>query len=206
MIFILAWLVSAIAVPILARRKGRDFGRWLVVGILLGPLAFILLLVMGSQQEVLDERAVRYGEGKKCPECAEIVKPDALVCRYCGQKFSQDSIEECERRTLRTVYAPLGIIAVIVVVLAISAIAQFCERPGLDLSDIIESSDRPKQRKISVPDPYYPTDLSGSVFSKYPHLLPESKPEAVNSTQREPLIPSDVPEPRTDIAKKKRVR
>lgn len=35
---------------------------------------------------------------KKCPDCAEIIKKDAVVCKHCGHRFSQQEMEAEKRR------------------------------------------------------------------------------------------------------------
>jgi hypothetical protein len=57
----------------IAQSKGRSFVLWWVYGALLFIVATPHALIMRS------------GEGRKCPFCAEIVKREAVVCRYCGR-------------------------------------------------------------------------------------------------------------------------
>lgn len=44
---------------------------------------FALILGMQEPSKSADERASE-ADTKKCPHCAEFVKPEAVVCRYCG--------------------------------------------------------------------------------------------------------------------------
>lgn len=69
---ILIWLLGAVVVGAFARSKDRSFVGYTALAMLLSPIVgFIAVLVLGSS-------------GRKCPACAEIVKQDALKCKFCG--------------------------------------------------------------------------------------------------------------------------
>jgi hypothetical protein len=68
----------------IARSKGRSFFSWYVYGVLLFIVALIHSIVIKSTVEHNEKEMLEAGI-KKCPFCAEMIKPDAKVCRYCGR-------------------------------------------------------------------------------------------------------------------------
>ena len=36
---------------------------------------------------MLEQRSMDSGENKKCPDCAELIKMQAKICKHCGKKF-----------------------------------------------------------------------------------------------------------------------
>ena len=73
-IFILA--VIALIPANVASDKGRNFGVWLIYGILLFPFAMIHSLLLGPTENASGK--------KKCPQCAEVINSEAKVCPNCG--------------------------------------------------------------------------------------------------------------------------
>lgn len=60
---------------------------WFFVGFVFGVFGLIAILVLGKDEED-DAYHVESSNMKKCPDCAERVKIDAKICRFCGHKFN----------------------------------------------------------------------------------------------------------------------
>ena len=75
---LLSWIFLSILVGAVASlKKKRDGLHWFFLSLVITPLiAFIVILVAGSTL-------------KRCPKCAEEVKKDAVVCRFCGYDFPE---------------------------------------------------------------------------------------------------------------------
>ena len=65
----------------LADQKGRDPVAWFILGCLLSVVALLVLGFSPSVEEDDDELV------KTCPQCAEEVKAEALICRFCRSEF-----------------------------------------------------------------------------------------------------------------------
>lgn len=79
MFFLIFWIGFSIGIGAWAQSFDRNFIGWTFIALLLSPvIAVIILLGVGRLEE----------EGKKCPKCAEMVKPEAQVCKHCGHEFA----------------------------------------------------------------------------------------------------------------------
>jgi RNA polymerase subunit RPABC4/transcription elongation factor Spt4 len=94
------WLLCGIISAVIASNKGRSVFGWFILGLLFGPLGFILALVVGKNEAEIEKSAIQSGTMKKCPYCAELVKREAKICRYCSKDLSLQIAENDAIRDL----------------------------------------------------------------------------------------------------------
>lgn len=79
---LLFFAVIGVIPAVIANRKGKDFFPWWIYGTLLFPIALIHAIAAKTYHRGIELHQASEGM-RKCPQCAEMVKAEAKICRYC---------------------------------------------------------------------------------------------------------------------------
>ena len=76
----------------IASQKNRDSGSWFFLGFFFSILAVLALIAIPKENSADQPEAIR-----KCPFCAELVKAEATICRFCQKDLpvlNPDSLDQ----------------------------------------------------------------------------------------------------------------
>jgi hypothetical protein len=94
-------VLSSIAV----KKRNRDPANWFLIGLFFGVFGLLAAVLVdklenpvqqpkpsppSDSQENFDPSLLT----KKCPDCAETIKLEARVCRFCQHRFSEDEVQQ----------------------------------------------------------------------------------------------------------------
>lgn len=80
-------IVCSVITSAVAESRGRDSTGWSYIGFLLGVFGLILVLALPKDTVMMEKISISSGCMRKCPHCAELVKPEATICRYCNREL-----------------------------------------------------------------------------------------------------------------------
>ena len=92
--YFFAAFIFAVAASAIAYNRGRNSLGWFVSGLFIGPFALIVATL---------PRVPREGQFVRCESCAEVIRAEANLCRFCGHARQQvparvGLVSESERR------------------------------------------------------------------------------------------------------------
>lgn len=82
------WIFGSVLAGKLAERKGLRGGTYVLISLLLSPLVGLIAAAVATPNErAVEDARVASGTDRKCPYCAEVVKREATICRFCHKEL-----------------------------------------------------------------------------------------------------------------------
>jgi len=81
---VLSWLVLSLVVGAIRSARGGSFWKLFFLSLLLSPVVgLICALAVPVSAKAAEAKQMATGDLRKCPQCAELVKREAKICRFC---------------------------------------------------------------------------------------------------------------------------
>jgi len=91
-VVLMFWLGLSVALAMLAKNRGRRAWLWFILAMALTPLlAFAILMMLAdlTEKEYVETMSQSLEASHvRCPHCAEYVRPEAVVCKFCHQRLA----------------------------------------------------------------------------------------------------------------------
>lgn len=84
------WFIIAVVTGIVASSRGRSGFGWFLLGGLFSVIALVLVALLPSRKAapiVVGGEVATPETHVRCPDCRELVRNDARVCKHCGTKL-----------------------------------------------------------------------------------------------------------------------
>lgn len=94
---IVIYIAASALTGIIASNKGRSGVSIFLLSLVFSPLIGLLTaLVISTNTREMDLKKIKSREFRRCPFCAELVRPEAIICRYCSNQLEQESSSDIE--------------------------------------------------------------------------------------------------------------
>jgi hypothetical protein len=83
---VVVWILLSVLAGRIAEKKGGRGGGYFLLSLLLTPAVGLLAAAIATpDRPTAEKQRIASGDERKCPFCAEMVKSEAKVCRFCGK-------------------------------------------------------------------------------------------------------------------------